>query len=255
MDSDPLATAIARISAPDRPRDAPQPAEVTGELQRLLAWWQARSQADPRRWAQVEVEVPADADAASAIAAGIAAADRAVDSGSTLLVPRVVHPGAPAGPVPEEVTARAIIAILTRREANAVLPQPAGMADAEWMTRCSEVRDRIAQTTSLQADLMGLLDALAAADVAAVAGVLIGASARRTPCLIDGTAEHAAALIADRLCPQAKDWWRAGSDSPDPGRCAAVMRIDLEAGLPLGLADDAGLGAAATLALLDLVTR
>ena len=36
-------------------------------------------------------------------------------------------------------------------------------------------------------DPLALLDSLGASDIAAVAGVLLGAAARRTPCLIDGT--------------------------------------------------------------------
>jgi nicotinate-nucleotide--dimethylbenzimidazole phosphoribosyltransferase len=99
-----------------------------------------------------------------------------------------------------------------------------------------------------------MLEALHAYQVAAVVGVLLSAAARRTPCLVDGTDELAAALVADRLCYRAKGWWRAGSDSPDPGRRAATERIDLAPGLPLGLTDDAGRGAEATLAILTLLT-
>ena len=72
-------------------------------------------------------------------------------------------------------------------------------------------------------------------------------------CLPDGTDEHAAALVADRLCYRASGWWRAGATSADPARAAAADRIDLAAGLPLALTDDEGKGAAATLALLQLV--
>jgi nicotinate-nucleotide--dimethylbenzimidazole phosphoribosyltransferase len=150
----------------------------------------------------------------------------------------------------DEIAARTVIALLTRREASTVLGQPVGMPDREWMAACAAVRDRMAEVVEHRGEPLVMLAALGATSIAAVAGSLLAASARRTPCLVDGTDELAAALVADRLCYRAKGWWRAGSDSPDPGRAAAVERIDLSPGLPLGLTDDAGKGAQATLALL-----
>ena len=83
--------------------------------------------------------------------------------------------------------------------------------------------------------------------------MLLGAAARRTPCLIDGTEPATAALVADRLAFRAKAWWREAATSTDPAQRAAVNRIDLTAGLPLALSDEGGHGAQATVALLRLV--
>jgi NaMN:DMB phosphoribosyltransferase len=185
--------------------------------------------------------------AATAVLAGIAATDRAIDAGATLLVPRV---GAR-----DDVSARAVVGLLTRKEASAVVAQSPGMTDREWMTVCAAVRDRMATASHLRGEPLALLDALGAGHLAGVVGVLLGASARRTPCLVDGTDELAAALVADRLSyTRAKGWWRAGSDSPDPGRHAAMDRIDITPGLPLGLSDDAGRGAQVTVAVLRMLT-
>ena len=127
------------------------------------------------------------------------------------------------------------------------------------MVMCADVRDRAAAVVDLRGEPMALLAALPAPGIAYTTGVLLGAAARRTPCLVDGTDELAAALVADRLCHRARGWWRAASDSPDPGRAAAIDRVDLAAGLPLALTDDAGRGAQATLALLaaldEAITR
>jgi nicotinate-nucleotide--dimethylbenzimidazole phosphoribosyltransferase len=127
------------------------------------------------------------------------------------------------------------------------------MTDRDWMQACAAVRDHAASAADHRGDPVGLLGAVQAPAVALVVGILLGAAARRTACLVDGTDELAAALVADRICIRAKAWWRAGSDSPDPGRAAAIDRIDLAPGLPLGLTDDAGRGAEATLALLMLI--
>jgi nicotinate-nucleotide--dimethylbenzimidazole phosphoribosyltransferase len=237
-----LVAVVERITAPE-PSTAAPAHDVTGALADLAAWWHTMSRGSALTVATLDPVAPDSVTAA--MLAGVDSAERAIDSGATLLVPRAC--------TRDDEAARTVIALLTRREASAVLAQPAGMTDREWMTACAAVRDRAARTAEHRADPIALLDALAAPGIALVVGVLLGAAARRSACLVDGTDELAAALVADRICIRAKGWWRAGSDSPDPGRVAAIERIDLAPGLPLGLTDDAGLGAEATLALLRLI--
>ena len=174
----------------------------------------------------------------------MADADRAIDAGATLLLPHAQHR--------QPVAALSVIGVLTRTEASAIVYQATGMTDREWINRCAAVRDSCVDVADLRAAPIDLLDALAATSMAYLVGVLLAAAARRTPCIIEGTDELAAALVADRLSFRAKDWWRAGSTSPDPARQAAVDRLALNAGLPLAMTDDEGDGARATAALIDL---
>ena len=239
----------------------PDPADPrTAALGRLAAWWDTFGPGTGAPPVPADLEVPglvgrsdgltpherygeAAEDAVLAgLVAGIVVADRAVDAGATLLVV------APTGQ--DDVPARAVIALRTRREASAVLPQPAGMTDREWMARCEMVRDLAAAGQPFRGDPVAMLAATGATGLASAAGTLLAAAARRTPCLIDGTAALAAAVVADRLAYRARGWWLAASDSSDPARSAAIDRIDLAVALPLGLADDDALGARAVLALL-----
>jgi nicotinate-nucleotide--dimethylbenzimidazole phosphoribosyltransferase len=237
-----LAEAIGRLSPPDESAHTPPP-DITGTLAELWSWWHARG--DDREPHVSWLDAPTGS-ATQALDAGVAAADAAVDSGATVLVPRVVDP--------DDVVSRAVIALLTRRESSAVLGQPEGMTDRDWMVRCAAIRDRVAAVVDDRGEPVRLLEDLAAGSLAGAAGILIGASARRTPAIVDGTAVLAAALVADRIAYRAKAWWRLGSTSPDPGRTAAAERIDLAAGLPLALTDETGRGAQATLALLALLS-
>ena len=238
-----LADVVARIAAPDSSdRDPlrPRPStggSVTGELARVAAWWRLVGSDQPL----APVEVPC---APGTIADGIAAADRAIDAGATLLIPRVTHR--------DDRAARTVFALLTRREASSVVYQPVDMTDRAWMSDVAGVRDAVSTSTELRGEPERLAAERGSSGIATAVGLLLGSAARRTPSIIDGTDELAAALIADRLCYRAKGWWWPGSTSPDPGRTAAVDRLDVEPGLPLGLWDDAGLGARATLALLNL---
>ncbi|MBI1349832.1 MAG: hypothetical protein GC156_01785 [Actinomycetales bacterium] len=238
----PVAEAIGRLTAPD-PSDAAPPRKVTGALAELWSWWHTVMPAGDLQVAWVPAPTGA---AAEALAAGVAAAETAIDSGATLLVPRI-EPR-------DEVAARAIIALLSRREASAVLGQPEGMADRDWMAACAAIRDRAASAAEFRGEPVHLLSHLDAGPLAGCVGILLASASRRTPCLIDGTDELAAALIADRLAHRAKAWWRSASTSTDPGRAAAIDRIDLAPGLPLDLSDDDALGAEVTESVLRLLT-
>lgn len=244
--ADILALTLTRIERRDEATSATASGPWTGVLADLHQWWVAVSGGAALRPAAVPTDpIAAPQAAVAAVAAGIAAADRAVDSGATLLIPRVDDR--------EDTTARAIIGLLAKREPSAILDQPEGMPDAEWMDRCARIRDEMAAQAHLRGDYLGLLEALDAHGVGTVAGILLGAAARRTPCLLDGTDEWAGALVADRLHHSARSWWRVAVTSTDPARSVAGERIGLAAGIPLTMADDLGLGAEATLALLRLV--
>lgn len=235
-----LLSRIERATTDTSPAAEP----LTGRLADLQAWWATTSGGADLDPVRVQAPAPSGSRAIDALLEGASAADRAVDSGATLVVPHV--------PWTEDITALTVIALLTRREANRVVGQPTGMTDGIWMERCAAVRDRAAAGAAHLGDQMALLDALDAPAIAATAGVLLGAAARRTPCLIVGTDEWAAALVADRMNHVARQWWRPATTSPDPAQEAAADRTGLEPLLPLELSDDVGLGAHAVIALLRL---
>lgn len=232
---------LARITAADRA--APDiPAQFTGGLRELLGWWLAVAPgaALVPRDVMTGNDVMASCD--MALVSGIAAADAAIDTGATLLTPHADHRDARA--------ARTLIALLTRKDAATLTHQLPGMSDRTWMAECVAVRDGAARLAAHRANPMGLLGSLEAEGIAFVVGVLLASAARRTPCIVDGTDELAAALLADRMSYRATSWWRVGATSPDPARQAAVERMDLTPGLALGLTDETGAGARATVTLL-----
>ena len=234
---------VARIEAPGHNGGSSSiPSDVTGELARLLQWWRAVGST------VVPVAAhPRPSAAASSFDDGISAAERAIDGGASLLV-------APAD-TPDEIAARAAVSLLARRDPSAVVYQRPAMADAEWMAVVAGVRDRSASCAQLRGEPLALARSLDDGRIAWTVGMLLASAARRTPCLIDGTSAWAAALVADRLCHRAHGWWRPGSTSSDPARDAAMDRVDLRDALPLGLTDDAGRGASATLDLLRSVAE
>ena len=237
---------LARIVSADRA--VPDiPAEFTGELRELLGWWLAIAPGAPLVPRDVMSGNAVVTPCETALVAGIAAADAAIDAGSTLLTPHADHRNPRA--------ARTLIALLTRKDAAAITHQVPGMTDRAWMAECVAVRDGAARLAEHRGDPMALLTHLDAGGIAFVVGVLLAAAARRTPCIVDGTDELAAALLTDRMSYRATSWWRAGATSPDPARQAAVERIDLTTGLTLGLTDETGAGARASVTLLASLVR
>ena len=241
-----IAAVVERIAVPSTP-GTEAPPEVTGELRTLLIWWSSVSTGACPVAAVIESGDHEWATASDAMTAGISAAERAVDAGATVLVPRVT--------TRSDTAARTLVAVLTRLDPPTVVPQQEGMADRAWMTTVEQVRDDAFRLTPERADPLALLDSAGAPNLGFVTGVLLGAAARQTPCVIDGTDELCAALVADRMSARARGWWTAGSQSPDPARRAAADRIAFTPGLPLALTDDTGLGARTTLEILGLLTR
>jgi nicotinate-nucleotide--dimethylbenzimidazole phosphoribosyltransferase len=213
---------------------------LTGSLAALLAWWQGRTAPDAALHV-VDLRPAGD----EPVAAGHDAVDAAVDSGATLLVVR--------GTETERLAACATIALLTGRETSALLFQPEGTRDADWMADCIRVRDLAEQSATARTDPHALLTSLAAPGIASLAAALQRAAARRTPCLLDGVEAHAAALVAGLQDEPASTWWLAATTSPDAARTAVIGRLDLAVGLPLGLSDESGCGAWAVTSVLALL--
>jgi nicotinate-nucleotide--dimethylbenzimidazole phosphoribosyltransferase len=172
-------------------------------------------------------------------AAGI---DAAIDSGARLLVLRTE--------LGDSVAERALIALLTGAEANAVVPQPSGMTDAAWMAQVILVRDHVVDLRAHQGDIEALLDTVPGATD--VARALLTASARRTPVLLEGLSVWASAVAVDRLSFRAKTWWHGAGTSSDPAIQAAVTRIGIDPGLDLGLPSQSVIGARVHAAMIEI---
>ncbi len=173
-------------------------------------------------------------EALAALLAGAARADEEADAGTDLLL--LALPAADLA-----VPAATLVGLLTRSDASAVTAT--GLDDAAWMLRCAATRDAMRRGRPHVPRQVGLLAAVAGADLASATGLLLEAAARRTPVVLDGPATAAAALVAARLSFRAPDWWLAGGLSPDPAHRLALARLDLEPVLDLGLRGDDGTGA------------
>ena len=136
--------------------------------------------------------------------------------------------------------AAVLVAALTNAEPVAVVGFGTGIDDAGWARKTAAVRDALFRTRAVLPDPVALLRCCAGADLAAMAGFCAQAAVRRTPLLLDGMAVTAAALVAERMAPGARQWWQAGHRSTEPGHALALAA--LESGPDSGPANAAGRG-------------
>ncbi|MCM6773407.1 nicotinate-nucleotide--dimethylbenzimidazole phosphoribosyltransferase [Nocardia sp. CDC159] len=179
----------------------------------------------------------------AALAAGRAIADEEIDGGADLLIAGDMGIG-------NTTPATVLIASLTDTEPVLAVGRGTGVDDAGWMRKTAAVRDAMWRARPHLKDPVALLRVAAGADLAAAAGYLAQAAARRTPVVLDGVVITAAALVAEMLAPGAKDWWIAGHRSTEPAHQMALTKLGLQPLLDLDMRLGEGSGALTALPIL-----
>jgi nicotinate-nucleotide--dimethylbenzimidazole phosphoribosyltransferase len=73
--------------------------------------------------------------------------------------------------------------------------------------------------------------------------------------LLDGLVVGAAALLAEKLAPGARDWWLAAQRSAEPAMDIVLARLEKQPVLDLDVRIGDGAGAVAVLPLLQMAAR
>ncbi|MGC5018224.1 bifunctional adenosylcobinamide kinase/adenosylcobinamide-phosphate guanylyltransferase [Micromonospora sp. DT47] len=171
-------------------------------------------------------------------------AEEAADAGVQLLVLGACGAGT-------EAAAAAVLAATAGAEPPAVLGRVVTASgeidDAAWMTRCAAVRDALHRTRRSPRDAKDVLAELGGGDIAVATGVLLGATARRVPVLLDGPVGLAAGMISRDLAGQARHWCLLADHGGHPAVRLAADVLGLTPLLDLRL--DLGEGANALTAL------
>ncbi|MDI1465558.1 bifunctional adenosylcobinamide kinase/adenosylcobinamide-phosphate guanylyltransferase [Catellatospora sp. KI3] len=166
-------------------------------------------------------------------------ADEAADSGVDLLILGSCGAGA-------EAAAAAIVSAVTGAEVPALLARVVGpdgsVDDTAWMDRCAAVRDALHRVRGRVLNPKEMLAELGGADLAVAAGLILGATARRTPVLVDGPVGVAAGLIARDLGSPSRLWLAMADHGRHPTTTLAAdvlgapPLVDVQPGLGEGTA-------------------
>jgi nicotinate-nucleotide--dimethylbenzimidazole phosphoribosyltransferase len=149
----------------------------------------------------------------------------------------------------------AVIAALTGAPAALAVGRGTGLDDAALRRKIEIVEQSLARRRPDPKDPLDVLSAVGGYEIGALAGVVLGAAARRIPVVLDGLASGAAALLATALEPRALAFCIAGHVSAEPAHRIALDHLGLVPLLDLGLRLGEGTGAALALPLLDAACR
>jgi nicotinate-nucleotide--dimethylbenzimidazole phosphoribosyltransferase len=182
-------------------------------------------------------------EAEEALAAGIELADGLVDDGVGVIALGEMG-------IANTTAASALTAVLLDADPAAVCGRGTGIDDQRLSHKIAVVRRALGRTPVDPTDPVGAIAAVGGLEIAALAGITLGAGARRTPVLVDGFITAAAALAATRLCPSCGDALIAAHRSPEPGHGAILAALGLEPLLDLRLRLGEGTGATLALPLI-----
>jgi len=104
-------------------------------------------------------------------------------------------------------------------------------------------------------DALDVLAKVGGLEIAGLAGVILGAAARRVPVLIDGFITSAAALVAYKLQPKAREFMIASHLSEEQAHRLMLEQLGLSPMIHMRMRLGEGTGAALTMHLVEAATR
>jgi nicotinate-nucleotide--dimethylbenzimidazole phosphoribosyltransferase len=137
--------------------------------------------------------------------------------------------------------AAALTSALLGLDAAAVCGTGTGLDAAGVRRKVEAVRAATARVGAR--DVLGQLTGLGGAEIAFLAGVVLGAAASRVPVLVDGVVTGAAALVAARLAPVVPGSLLAAHLSPEPAHARQLAALGLTPMLQLNMRLGEGTGA------------
>lgn len=188
-------------------------------------------------------------EAEASLDLGAALAYSFVESGASILITGDMGIG-------NTTPSAALIAAICGAEAETVVGRGTGVDDETLALKSTVIADSLARVRlrygGLPAEPAVLLSELGGLEIGGIAGLILGAAARRVPVLLDGVISLAGALVALEINPLVREYCFAGHRSTEPAASVALARLELEPILELSMR--LGEGTGATLALPVLRT-
>lgn len=187
-------------------------------------------------------------EAVRALETGIAIADELADEGVTLV-------GLGDMGIANTTSASALAALWTGTSPAEVAGRGTGIDDAGLERKIAVLERALRANPAAPADPLGTLSALGGFEIAGLAGVAIGAAARRVAVVVDGFITGAAALAAIELAPAAQPFLVASHRSVEPGHRAVLAALGTVPLFDLEMRLGEGTGAALAMGLVDAAVR
>ncbi|OLO42764.1 nicotinate-nucleotide--dimethylbenzimidazole phosphoribosyltransferase [Alkalihalophilus pseudofirmus] len=187
-------------------------------------------------------------EAIEAIEAGMDVAQNVIDQGHEAIIIGEMGIG-------NTTASSALIAAYTNADVQDVVGRGTGLTEEGQLQKIAIIKEALERRNVSEASTLQVLARVGGLEIAALAGVLLQATANRIPVIVDGFISTAAALVAYELCPTIKDYLIISHQSVEPGQKAVFEYLDKKPLLSLDLRLGEGTGAALAYPLLDAATR
>jgi nicotinate-nucleotide--dimethylbenzimidazole phosphoribosyltransferase len=181
-------------------------------------------------------------EAQRAVEAGIEIAMREINRGADIIATGDMGIG-------NTTASSAIVAVITGRPVEKVTGRGTGVDDVGLARKIAAIERALALNQPDPSDALDVLGDVGGFEIGGLAGVMLGAAARRVPVVIDGFISGAAALIAYRLEPAVQPYLIAAHRSVEIGHHAVLEHLRLEPLFDLDLRLGEGTGAALGISL------
>jgi nicotinate-nucleotide--dimethylbenzimidazole phosphoribosyltransferase len=149
----------------------------------------------------------------------------------------------------------AVVAILTGLPVAELTGRGTGIDDGQLARKIAVVEKSLRLNRPDASDALDVLAKVGGFEIGGIAGVVLGAAARRKPVVVDGFISTAGALLAQALCPASSEYVIAAHRSAEQGHRAMHARLKKEPLLDLGLRLGEGTGAALAMNLVEAAQR
>jgi len=149
----------------------------------------------------------------------------------------------------------AMIAAFTGAPVETVTGRGTGIDDAVFQNKVGVIEDSLRANRPDPKDPIDVLAKVGGAEIAGIAGLIIGAAARRVPVVVDGFISTAGALIASELAPASVDYMFSAHKSVERGHAVMLDRMGLRPFVDLDLRLGEGTGAAIGMTLIEAALR
>ena len=184
-------------------------------------------------------------EAIRGIEAGIAVAEELKEKGYQLLATGEMGIG-------NTTTSSAVASVLLGKPVEDMTGRGAGLSSEGLNRKIKAIKKAIALNNPDRSDVIDVLAKVGGLDIAGMAGVFLGGAALGVPVVMDGFISCVAALIAQRICPNAGEYMIPSHVSREPAAHLILKELGKEAVLHAGMCLGEGTGAVALFPVLDL---
>jgi nicotinate-nucleotide--dimethylbenzimidazole phosphoribosyltransferase len=149
----------------------------------------------------------------------------------------------------------AIFATCSGKPVSEVTGRGTGLSDEQLNHKIQVIEKALDINRPDPDDPLDVLSKVGGFEIGGIAGIILGAVKNRIPVVIDGFISTAAAVLAIKMSPMAKDYLIAAHESAESGHKAMLEYLNLKPLLKLNMRLGEGTGAALGISLVEAAVR